>query len=97
MRGGAAAARTTYRRLAARSSSLPTWSNARAVAVRMPVDADRRVSVTIALARQVRDWLSPSARGKFEQCSKHKRECVIVVVAVCCGISLFTNRNEILV
>ncbi|XP_052750599.1 transmembrane protein 17-like [Galleria mellonella] len=53
-----------------RSFSLPSWSNAHTLGVRMPADADRRVSVTIAFARQVRDWLSPPTRGKFEQCSK---------------------------
>lgn len=69
-RGGGGSERPFTGGVQLRSSSLPSWSNARAVAVRMPADADRRVSVTIALARQVRDWLSPSARGKFEQCSR---------------------------
>ncbi|KAM3963531.1 transmembrane protein 17 [Aphomia sociella] len=38
-----------------RCFSLPTWSNAHTLSVRMPADADRRVSVTIVFARQVRD------------------------------------------
>lgn len=85
--GGGGSERPFTGGLQLRSSSLPTWSNARTVGVRMPVDADRRVSVTIALTRQVRDWLSPSASGKFEQCSNPKHECVIVVLpgsASCC-------------